>query len=167
MLGTLAKWLRILGYDTYFDPDLDDHQLVRIARAEDRVLLTRDTELARRRGVQVLLLSSESLEEQLHEVLVDARSRLGSDADRFARLMDEQILTRCPVCNEPLEDLDRDEARARVPPYVFQTQEAFKICPGCQRVYWRGTHWERMQARLSRILSGKGASSGDEVPETH
>jgi len=58
MLGTLAKWLRILGYDTLFQPELNDHQLVRLARAEDRVLLTRDRELARRRGVRVLLVDS-------------------------------------------------------------------------------------------------------------
>ena len=143
MLGTLAKWLRILGYDTLFDPDLDDHQLVRLARAEGRVLLTRDRELARRRGVRTLLIASQDLEAQIAQVL--------SDLD----LEPAPTLSRCLVCNEPLQPLDREAARQRVPPYVAQTQNAFKICPACQRVYWAGTHRRRMQERLDRIIQRK------------
>jgi uncharacterized protein with PIN domain len=139
MLGTLAKWLRILGYDTVFDTALDDHQLVRLARAEDRVLLTRDRELAQRRGVHVLLVTSEQLDQQVRQVLAD----LDLEVDRS--------FSRCPVCNEPLEALDREAARARVPAYVAETHEKFKVCPVCQRVYWRGTHWQRMDDHLSRL----------------
>ncbi len=139
MLGTLAKWLRILGYDTLFQPELNDHQLVRLARAEDRVLLTRDRELARRRGVRVLLVDSEYLDDQVVQVL----SEFGLSARRS--------FSRCPVCNEPLVAIDRQTARARVPAYVARTQETFKVCPACQRVYWRGTHWQRMADRLARF----------------
>lgn len=139
MLGTLAKWLRILGYDTLFEPDLDDHQLVRVARAEARVLLTRDRELARRRGVRTLLVTSENLDEQVRQVVAE----LGLEPDRS--------FSRCPVCNEPLEALDRESARARVPAHVFRTQEAFKTCPGCRRVYWRGTHWQQMDDYLAQL----------------
>jgi uncharacterized protein len=96
MLGTCAKWLRILGYDTSFDPELDDHQLVRLARAEGRVLLTRDRDLARRRGVRVLLIASERLEEQVAQVLLDLE------------LEPDAAFSRCPVCNEPLEAVDLD-----------------------------------------------------------
>ncbi len=139
MLGTLAKWLRILGYDTLFDPDLDDHQLVRLARAEGRVLLTRDRELARRRGVRTLLIASQDLEEQITQVLTTFD------------LEPAQILSRCLVCNEPLQPLDYETARQRVPPYVAQTHDTFKICPACRRVYWHGTHRQRMQERLARF----------------
>jgi uncharacterized protein with PIN domain len=139
MLGTLAKWLRILGYDALFDTSLNDNELVRLARAEDRVLLTRDHELAQRRGVQTLLIHDEELDGQIHQVLADLD------------LEPAQAFSRCPVCNEPLEPLDPQAARARVPAYVARTQRTFKICPVCQRVYWRGTHWQRMEKRLEKL----------------
>lgn len=139
MLGSLAKWLRILGYDTAYYPDLDDRQLVRLARAEDRVLLTRDRELSRRRGVKALLVTSEELDQQLGEVF----TRL--------KLVPDRAFSRCPVCNEPLQGLAAEEARRRVPPYVAQTQQAFRLCPKCQRIYWRGTHWQHMEEYLARL----------------
>ncbi len=147
MLGTLAKWLRILGYDTQFDPDLDDHQLVRLARAEDRVLLTRDRELARRRGVRVVLVTSERLDAQISQVLAE----LDLEPDRS--------FSRCPVCNEPLAPMEPEKARSRVPAYVAQTQETFKSCPTCQRIYWRGSHWQRMDDQLARMLENDTPSS--------
>lgn len=148
MLGTCAKWLRILGYDTLFDPELDDHQLVRLARAENRVLLTRDRDLARRRGVRVLLIASEHLEEQIRQTLMDLD------------LEPDAAFSRCPVCNEPLEPVDLDSVRARVPSYVAQTHKTFKLCSGCQRVYWRGTHWQRMDEQVAQFRrpTGPGCS---------
>jgi hypothetical protein len=140
MLGTLAKWLRIAGYDTLFDASLDDHQLVRLARAEGRILLTRDRELARRRGVQSLLVASENLDEQLHQVLAELS------------LAPTRSYSRCPVCNGSLQTMDPAVARARVPAYVAKTQAQFSLCPGCQRIYWRGTHWQRMEEHLGRLL---------------
>lgn len=137
MLGTLAKWLRILGYDCVFDTSLNDHQLVRLARAEDRVLLTRDTELARRRGLRVLLIETEVLENQVRQVL-----RAHDLAPRRSR-------SRCSICNEGLETLSREAAAARVPAYVAQTQTDFRACPACGRVYWPGTHWQGIDQRLA------------------
>ena len=139
MLGTLAKWLRILGYDAIYDPGLDDYQLMRLARAEDRVLLTCDQELARRRGVRTLLIGSQVLDEQLRQVL--------SDLD----LEPAPPFSRCPVCNEVLTALDRQAARARVPEYVVRSHEQFRLCSGCGRVYWRGSHWQQMEERLQAL----------------
>jgi len=153
MLGTLAKWLRILGYDTLFDPDLNDHQLVRLARAEDRVLLTRDRELARRRGVRLLLVTSEHLDAQIGQVLAE----LCLEPDRS--------FSRCPVCNEPLAELDREMAQSRVPAYVAQTYARFKSCPACQRIYWRGTHWQQMDDQVARILESDTPSAVEGVSQ--
>ena len=139
MLGTLAKWLRILGYDTLYDPALDDHQLVRLARAESRVLLTRDRELARRRGVRVLLVASEILDDQIRQVLAELQ------------LAPDRSFSRCPVCNEPLEIMDQAAARREVPAYVAQSHETFKRCPACQRIYWRGSHWQQMDEQLAQL----------------
>ena len=147
MLGTLAKWLRILGYDTQFDTDLDDHQLVRLARAQGRILLTRDRELARRPGLQVLLIVSESLDAQITQVLADLD------------LTPNRAFSRCPVCNELLVKIDPETARSRVPVYVAETHNVFRSCPACQRVYWRGSHWQRMEEQLGRILEGAESNS--------
>ena len=155
MLGTLAKWLRILGYDTQYDSDLDDHQLVRLARAENRILLTRDRELARRRGLSVLLIASERLDEQIAQVLKE----LGLESRRS--------FSRCPVCNALLSSLDRETARSRVPPYVAETQTLFKACPKCQRVYWRGTHWQQMDDQLARILKSDAPPAAEGTSETN
>jgi uncharacterized protein with PIN domain len=139
MLGTLAKWLRILGYDTRFDPALDDYQLMRLSRAEGRLLLTRDRELARHRGIRALLVTSEDLDEQIRQVLTELD------------LEPNTSFSRCPVCNEPLRPIDREAARQRVPAYVARTHETFRICPSCQRVYWRGTHWQQMAEKLGQF----------------
>ena len=139
MLGTLAKWLRILGYDTVYSPTLSDHQLVRLARAQDRVLLTRDRELVRRRGLRVLLITSEVLDDQIRQVLADLE------------LEPDRLFSRCPVCNERLEAIEPQVARLRIPAYVARTHKTFKTCPACQRVYWRGTHWQRMDEHLARL----------------
>jgi len=141
MLGRLAKWLRMLGYDTLYHQHLGDNELARLARAEGRLILTRDTKLARRRGVRCLLIKSELIEEQLPQVVND----LG--------LVPANPFSRCAVCNTPLEEIKRSAAKERVPPYVFRTQERFKLCPQCGRIYWRGTHWEGMKERIERLAA--------------
>ena len=154
MLGTLAKWLRILGYDTVFDPDLDDHHLVRLARLENRVLLTRDRQLAQRHGVRVLLLTATNLDDQIRQVLAEHHLPGGADLD----LLPARSLSRCPVCNEPLRALEYEAACARVPAYVAQTQDSFRHCPACARVYWPGTHWQRMSEYLAHLRAVGGPS---------
>ncbi len=141
MLGRLAKWLRVLGYDTLYHQHLDDNDLVRLARAEGRLILTRDTKLAHRRGVRCLLIESELVKDQLPQVLND----LG--------LVPDNLFSRCAVCNAPLEEMEKSAAKERVPPYTFRTQERFKFCPQCDRVYWRGTHWEGMKERIEGLAA--------------
>jgi len=139
MLGRLARWLRILGYDTLYNPRWPDDELARRARAEGRILLTRDRALARRPGVRSLLIESERIEAQLGEV---ARN-LGLNAEGY--------LTRCPVCNDLLEAVPHSWAWGYVPPYTFVTQREFRLCPTCNRFYWRGTHCQEMGELLARL----------------
>lgn len=140
MLGKLARWLRILGYDTLYDPAWGDNELVRLARAGDRILLTRDVALARRRGLRTLLIADDLLEAQLRQVV----AALG--------LRTEASFSRCPVCNERLEEVPRSWAWGHVPPYTFCTQREFRLCPSCNRFYWRGSHWERMRSAVSDLV---------------
>jgi uncharacterized protein with PIN domain len=139
MLGTLAKWLRLLGYDTAYDNAAADPELARRARAEGRVLLTRDRELAGRRGLRTLLIRSETLQEQVREV----QDALGPPPD--------PALSRCAVCNAALETVSPDAVADRVPPYVLRTQTEFRRCPGCGRVYWPGTHVDEMRDRMDEL----------------
>ncbi len=139
MLGSLARWLRLLGYDADYDNRRDDAELVRLARAEDRVLLTRDRELAARRGVRTLFVASQVLDEQLDQVTA-----------AFPRPAESEP-ARCPVCNTALVPATPEELADRLPPYVLRKHRDFRRCPGCGRAYWPGSHWQAMQARLRRM----------------
>jgi uncharacterized protein len=137
MLGRLARWLRLLGYDAAYWRDGSDEALIVAARAEERLIVTRDLALARRRGVRAVLIAAEGLDEQI----VEARTALGGSPPPF---------TRCSVCGGELTDLPHAVARDLVPPYVWQTQTQFSRCAVCGRVYWRGTHWPALQRRLAQ-----------------
>ncbi len=132
MLGRLARWLRVLGYDALYFSDLEDAALYVRARTEDRILLTRDRELARRKGVRVILIGDDRVEAQVRQVV------------RTFGLSTANAFTRCIECNAVLGELPREEAQPLVPPFVFTTQTRFRRCPECGRVYWRGTHWAHM-----------------------
>lgn len=140
--GKLTRWLRVLGYDALFINPIDDDELIRMAISQERAILTRDGHIPKRRIVRrhrvpVLLLDSESWKEQLKQVI-----------DRFNLSREEHPFARCIRCNEPLGDSETESIKERVPPYVFQTQSSFKECPKCHRVFWRGTHWDRMCKEL-------------------
>jgi uncharacterized protein with PIN domain len=141
MLGRLAKWLRLLGYDTAYDNVATDLALARRARAEGRVLLTCDRELAARRGLRTLLIQSQVLEEQVREV----QEGLGPPP--------RPALSRCAVCNNVLEPVSPAEIADRVPPYVLRTQSEFRRCPGCGRVYWPGSHLQAMRDQMERFTA--------------
>ncbi len=138
MLGSLARWLRFAGFDTTFHPDVSDAAVAGQARLEGRWLLTRDRALAAKAGPRVVLLRGRTPADQVEELR--ARLPLGAAPDRF--------FTRCSRCNTPVVEVGRDEVRERVPPYVAVHAARFTACPGCGRVYWRGTH----PARIARQL---------------
>jgi len=139
MLGGLARWLRVLGIDVAYDEQLDDTELVRAALAGGRWILTRDRKLVLRRAARRhLLIDSERIDEQVRQVLT-----------RFAlHPVAARLLSRCLRCNTPLLEIDAEEAAPHVPPFVQRTQERFRRCPTCARIYWRATHVARMKQRL-------------------
>jgi uncharacterized protein with PIN domain len=139
MLGRLAKWLRILGYDTAYLPDGDALAVMRQARAEDRIILTRDRELARRQGFRTLLITGKTLEEKLLQVWAD----VGPPSDVSA--------SRCPVCNHPLFAAEPEIIAARLPLYVQKTHKRFAFCNACDRLFWQGTHWDRIRSLIAEL----------------
>ena len=140
--------MRMMGYDTRFFDGSDDSHMVAKALAEGRVILTRDTEIMKRRVItsgrlKAILINSEEPEQQMRQV-IDA---LNLDS-RF------MPFTRCLECNQPLVERTQDQVKDRVPPYVFRTQSQYMECPACHRIYWRGTHWQAMTRRLEKFIKG-------------
>ena len=140
-LGRLVTWLRLLGYDTAYARSAAAPELIRRARADGRILLTRNTRLARRRVLPPhLLVTSDDFRAQLRQVL-----------DACIGDAPLRLLARCVRCNTLLDTIDRAAACRHVPDYVCQTQTSFARCPQCARIYWPATHVERMRAELRRL----------------
>jgi len=147
MLGSLARWLRVLGFDTLYNNRLDDEELIEVALRDGRIALTRDRRLTERRVIaaRAILIDSDVLSDQLRQVL----DRVGF---RMESVPSPALFGRCIECNSPLEAVDRGSVALEVPPYVYSTQQEFKKCPSCGRIYWGGTHRQRMLEKLARLL---------------
>lgn len=152
MLGRLARWLRLLGFDCVYDAEAGDDEVVRRALDEGRILLTRDRSLPEEWWIQdVCVLRAERPDDQLVEVV----ERLGL-RDRL------RPLTRCSECNGPLRPLPRESARGRVPEGVLAREERFWECADCGHVYWQGSHADRIREVVARLASdATSASSSD------
>ncbi len=138
MLGTLAKWLRFLGYDATYPGSLDDGELKDLAAREERILLTRDKELSGRVSSS-LYVGSDDLDEQFTQVV-----------KAFA-LNSGNAMSRCSVCNTAIESVPKERAKDHVPDGVFSRQEEFWWCPTCGRFYWQGSHFDAMWAKFRSI----------------
>jgi|SRR5689334_2897321 uncharacterized protein len=140
MLGRLARWLRIIGQDVAYGPELSGAGLLRIARQEGRLILTRDRAVAKRNPPPYLMIRSDHFREQLKQVIQEC----GIDPAK-------DVFSRCLECNAALESIAKPAVEGRVPPYVFATQEKYSSCPKCRRIYWPATHQERMLAELGSM----------------
>ncbi len=142
MLGRLAKWLRVMGYDTAYDPDITDREIIDISIKEGRIILTRDTLLIKRKAIKdYLFIRSDDFREQVREVI-----------EHFSLEPRRGFLTICIRCNTPLKSVEKESIREDVPPYVYRTQDRFMICPDCRRIYWAATHRDSMEDGLRNIL---------------
>jgi uncharacterized protein with PIN domain/sulfur carrier protein ThiS len=141
-LGGLARYLRMMGFDTLYENAMPDEEIRRLARGERRVVLSRDRELLKcadvGRGAYVRELKPEA---QLREV-----------ANRFRLAERARPFTRCLACNGPLEPVEKSRIADRLPQRVSEIHDSFTRCPACDRVYWRGSHYERMLEALGRAL---------------
>jgi uncharacterized protein with PIN domain len=145
-LGGLARLLRMLGFDTLYSNTIADEEIRDRACADGRVVLTRDRELLKRReithGCYVRALKPS---QQLREIV----QRLQLDNAESVR-----PFTRCLHCNWPLTSVTRDAVLPRLPESVAEQYQRFSVCERCERVFWEGSHWQRMRAMLTEHMPG-------------
>ncbi|MGA1843754.1 MAG: Mut7-C RNAse domain-containing protein [bacterium] len=147
MLGRLARWLRILGYDTLYTRKRIDSLLEVRAYDEGRIILTRDSRLYRKLGPErSFFIHADDFRDQMEELIRSLD--MHHDPDRF--------LSRCLDCNHPLVPIAKEDVRMVVPPFVFQTVEAFRTCPQCKKVFWPGTHIGEMERLITTLFERKG-----------
>ena len=143
MLGRLVKWLRVLGCDVIYGPHLTGYGLIRAARAEERLILTRDRRLKQKQPPPFILIESDHHRDQLRQVVRECRLEFGG-----------KLFTRCLECNSLLQLRSKETVEQLVPAYVFSTQERFSWCVLCRRVYWPATHQQKMVEELKKIDLG-------------
>jgi hypothetical protein len=146
MLGSLAKWLRIMGYDTSYERDMKDDDILEGARMQGRFLLTRDKLLARKASPDGLYIASDVIGEQVGQVA------------RHFRLDFDEKGTRCAVCNGALALITKEEASYSVPPRSLSMTDEFFRCSVCGQIFWKGTHWNNILKKLSEFGVDQGMS---------
>jgi uncharacterized protein len=142
-LARLAKWLRILGYDTTLYPAEAGRPMLRIADSEKRIVLTRRGDMLERQFSGILyLVESKDSNAQLNEVL-----------KKFSLTIDQdKMFTICLLCNEKLISVTKEEVHDQVPPFVFENYSAYTKCPSCGRIYWPGTHQRNSRQSLEKYI---------------
>ncbi|MBI5747787.1 MAG: Mut7-C RNAse domain-containing protein [Nitrospinae bacterium] len=150
-MGKLVKWLRIAGYDTVFYNSANPDKLIEIASREDRTILTRNSGFIKKKknsleekGIPHLLLASDSVEEQLKETV-----------NYFKLDLKESSFTLCIDCNKPLIHISKEDVLGKVPDYVYQSYNEFVRCENCKKIFWGGTHKERMEEKLMNLFQQK------------
>ncbi len=138
------------GHDALYLPNVEDGELLRIARNESRVVVTRDRHILERRlvtrgMVRAFLVESDDFREQMRAI-----------ASAFSLDL-QNGFSLCIECNATLKPVARESARERVPPYVYESQEQFFECARCGKLYWRGTHWRNMRSELAAIVGESDA----------
>jgi uncharacterized protein with PIN domain len=143
MLGTLAKWLRIFGFDTSFaDANIEDEKLLRLAKDEERILITRDKNLtfaARRENIKSIQIISTDINKQLKQFL------------KNIKINENMFLSRCLICNNLVEEINKRNVKNSVPVRVFENNKKFWYCKNCDKIYWKGSHFENMMQKIKQL----------------
>ncbi|MEM5774845.1 MAG: Mut7-C RNAse domain-containing protein [Anaerolineaceae bacterium] len=143
-LGKLVVYLRMLGFDTLYSQDFTDPQIAETAAREGRIVLTRDRGLLKRNLVT-------------HGLYVHATQPRLQTAEVVQRLKISAAMTkpftRCLACNHLLEAIDKQHLAGRLPPNTEKYYDSFQHCPGCGRIYWKGSHYQKMQKFIEEVLA--------------
>ena len=145
MLGKLSKLLRMCGYDTIYYRGRDNNELVSLTVRQNRMLLTRKTVMIHRKDIskQLLFIIENSPPQQLDQVLKHYQLTLHPN----------RTFTICLICNHTLLTISPEKAEGRVPEYVLHTHRTFSQCPLCKKIFWKGSHFDKMQLLIDKIFS--------------
>ena len=143
MLGTLAKWLRIYGFDTFYvNSEMDDAELINISKNEKRILITKDKNLiqmARKEKLKVIGIKTTDINKQINEVVIQFK------------INQSNFLSRCILCNSLIDEIKKDKVKNKVPKRVFEANENFWFCPKCRKIYWKGSHYKNMIDKINTL----------------
>jgi len=140
MLGRLAKWLRFLGYDTLFNPKLSKDKLISLSKKENRVFLTKDKKLLKKIDYfDVYIVKNDDFPNRLREIVQE-----------FDLNIKDNLFILCSECNSKVTKIEKSEIENRIPEKVKLYQEEYWYCNSCDKIYWKGTHYERMKKFLER-----------------
>jgi uncharacterized protein with PIN domain len=143
MLGKLAKELRMLGYDTIYYRGENAYPLIKLAREEGRVILTRNMKLIPKKPEDhIIRVMQDQPPLQLRELI----------QKKVISLNEENLFSRCLLCNILLDEIPREEAEGKVPDFIFYQQREFFKCPQCLRIYWKGSHQDHMQKKVDKLF---------------
>ena len=148
MLGRLARWLRMSGHDVFYRRDIDRSALLRVAREQGRVVITRANNYRELSDIPpYLIVTGDELDDHLEQVY-----RAFPDLEPF-----HDFLGRCVECNEPLVEIDKEQHADEIPPKAMLLAGRFSRCPSCGKILWEGTHVRRMRERLENLKKGMGS----------
>lgn len=144
MVGKLAKYLRMAGNDVMYINDISDNEILKIAKNENRIVLTRDTLMLQRKDcknntIKSLLIKDDKILNQLKQIKSELQINLKPN------------LIRCLDCNKILIKVKKEDIPSKVPPYVYKTQKNFLYCGNCNKYYWRGTHYDSINNTFNII----------------
>ncbi len=139
MLGTLARWLRLLGFDVLYPGPIPDNEIKDLAEKEQRTILTRDKELAGTKKVSALYIASDDLEEQLLFAISELELEITDP------------MSRCSICNSHVSKVEKPAVKGEVPEGVFERQQEFWYCAECRKYYWQGSHWDRITKTIQGL----------------
>jgi len=143
MLGSLAKWLRLIGFDTFYaNAEMNDDELIEVAKKEDRIVITRDEELIvriKKQKLPIAEINTTDVDEQLKIVL------------KNVSIDQKNVLSRCSVCNNKLDEIEKKDVQGKVPERVFKNNERFWFCKRCDKIYWMGTHYDKITNKIKKF----------------
>lgn len=155
MLGKLTRWLRLAGQDVICINDIpveseeEDQLLLKCGKEDSRVLITRDQDLHRRalmEGLESVLVEEDDVAEQLVEVSESVQASIDVEMEN----------SRCPICNGVLEEVEKQSVSGDVPDLVLENNERFWRCGGCGKIYWPGSHWDKITEIVERYERLRG-----------
>jgi uncharacterized protein with PIN domain len=143
MLGKLAKGLRMLGYDTVYYRGESTYPLIKKARDEGRIILTRNNKLIPKRP-----------EDRIHRITEDKPSLQLKELiqKKIISLNEQTLFSRCLLCNTLLYEIQREDAEGKVPDFIFFQQKNFFQCPQCLKIYWQGSHLLNMKGKIDEVF---------------